>query len=305
MTRRRLTRTEAAAEAERRQRIDERRDDIQRDRVEFVLDRVFRPAAWAKRAAHALGFQGLPVNVQEHRIVAATRPTSAPPLRVAFASDFHAGPTTDTRVFRAACDTLNTIAPDVILLGGDFVSVRANDIDELAPFIAELRAPLGTFGIWGNHDLRANLPEISEALRDAGVRLLMNETVRLPAPHNDVLIAGLDDPILGEPRGELLDEPAGAKVLLMHAPDGLLTVGTRHFDVAFCGHTHGGQLVLPGGVIPYLPHGKLSRTYAGGTYSLGPSGKRTMIVSRGVGCSTVPARMNCRAEVHLVTITSS
>ncbi len=303
MSRRRITRSEAAAEADRRQRIDERRDDIQRDRIEMVADRLFRPMGWASRTSYTLGFQGLPIRVQEHAIAVATRPPSAPPLRLAFASDFHAGPTTDERVFRAACDSLNALSPDVILLGGDFISVRANDIEQLESYLTELRAPLGTFGVWGNHDLRANLPVISEAMSDAGVRMLMNESVRLPAPHGDVVIVGLDDPILGTPRGELLDEPSGTRVLLMHAPDGLFSVGARHFDVAFCGHTHGGQIVLPGGVKPYLPHGKLSRTYAAGPYTLGP-GNRTLIVSRGVGCSTLPARMNCRSEIHLVTITA-
>lgn len=268
----------------------------------MVLDRFFRPARWASRAAYALGLQaGRPIVVATHDIPVA-RESGRPPLRIAFASDFHAGATTDVRVLRAACGALADLAPDVLLLGGDFVSVRGADIHALAPLLAEVPAPLGRFGVWGNHDLRANRPEVAAALRDAGVRLLDDETVTLASPHDDITIVGIDDPIRGDPDGALLDEATGVRVLLMHAPDGVLAAGARHFDLALCGHTHGGQIVLPGGRIPYLPHGELSRTYPVGEYVLAADRARTLIVSRGVGCSTVPIRVGCAAEVHLVTI---
>ncbi|HEX4934705.1 MAG TPA: hypothetical protein VFV33_16055, partial [Gemmatimonadaceae bacterium] len=151
----------------------------------------------------------------------------------------------------------------------------------------------------------ANRPVVAEALRQAGVRMLVNERQRLPAPHDDVTILGFDDPIRGEPKGELLAGMDGVRVLLMHAPDGLLAVGDEAFDVALCGHTHGGQIVVPGGAIPYLPHGELSRSYPGGSYRVGEDERGTLIVSRGVGCSTVPVRLLCQAEVHLITLSPS
>jgi uncharacterized protein len=91
--------------------------------------------------------------------------------------------------------------------------------------------------------------------------------------------------------------------VLMHAPDGLLTLGGQHFDLAVCGHTHGGQIAF-GGVRPYLPYGKLSRQYSSGLYRLGPGGGRALVVSNGVGCSTIPIRTGARAraQVHLFTI---
>ena len=268
----------------------------------MVLDRCFRPGRWATRVFDVLGLQsGRPVHVDRQH-VAAARPASAPPLRVAFASDFHAGATTAARVLANACAQLEALEPDVILLGGDFVSVRADDIHALAPLLARVHAPLGKFGVFGNHDLRANRPVIADAMAAAGVRMLVNEVVQLAAPHGDVSIIGLDDPIRGAPRGELLDGVDGVRIVLMHAPDGLLAAGDRHFDLAVAGHTHGGQIVLPGGVMPYLPHGSLSREYAVGMYELEPDGARTLLVSRGVGCSTVPVRFGCSSEVHLITL---
>lgn len=303
MTRRRETPTPVQGAEERRQPGTDRRDDAARRKVEMVLDRFFRPARWAARSSYAVGLQSArPVSVRQH-VIRTTRPAGVPALRIAFASDFHAGATTDPRVLRAACIALDALEPDVLLLGGDFVSVRGRDIHELAPLLAAVRAPLGKFGVFGNHDLRANRPELESALVEAGVRMLVNESVRLPAPHADVTISGFDDPIRGAPDAAILDDAAGeARVLLMHAPDGLLAAGERQFDVAMCGHTHGGQVVMPGGSMPYLPHGALSRTYPAGEYVLAPDGERSLIVSRGVGCSTIPVRLLCAAEVHLIEL---
>lgn len=290
---------------ERRDSTADRRDDRARRKIEMVLDRVFRPTRWAARAAYSLGLQSARPVVVAHEDVRVARSDGAPVLRIAFASDFHAGATTDERVLRAACEAIDALEPDVLLLGGDFVSVRANDIHVLAPLLATISAPLGKFGVFGNHDLRANRPVVADALRQAGVRILVNETVQLPAPHDDVTIIGFDDPIRGAPNGELLAGVDGVRVLLMHAPDGLLAAGDATFDLALCGHTHGGQVVMPGGAILYLPHGELSRSYPGGSYRVGGGERRTLIVSRGVGCSTIPVRLLCGAEVHLITLSPS
>ena len=287
---------------ERRDASTDRRDDSKRRKLEMILDRFFRPGRWAARASHALGLQSArPVAVDRH-VLPIARTKGAGALRLAFASDFHAGATTASRVLVDACAALDRLRPDVLLLGGDFVSVRADDIHALAAMLARVHAPLGKFAVFGNHDLRANRPVLAGALAAAGVRVLVNEAVRLPPPHDDVTIVGLDDPIRGAPRGEIIDAVVGIRIVLMHAPDGLLAVGERHYDLALCGHTHGGQIVFPGGTMPYLPHGQLSREYPVGTFRLGPAGDRTLLVSRGVGCSTVPVRVCCPSEVHLVTL---
>ena len=268
----------------------------------MVLDRVFRPASWAARTAFALGLQsGRTVDVDRHLLPIA-RANGAPPLRVAFASDFHAGATTSPAVLEAACRALEELNPDILLLGGDFVTVRADYIHLLVPLLARIDAPLGKFAVFGNHDLRANRALLTRALDTAGVTVLAIQTVRLTAPHDDVTIVGLDDPIRGEPRGEILDDATAVRIVLMHAPDGLLAVGDRHYDLAVCGHTHGGQIAMPGGSMPYLPYGKLSRKYPVGLYRLGPAGERALLVSRGVGCSTVPIRLHSPTQVHLFTI---
>jgi predicted MPP superfamily phosphohydrolase len=284
---------------ERREKSGERRDDIARDGLEMVLDGVFRPGQWAARLTYALGLQPSTVDV-DRLLVPVGRANGAPPLRIAFASDFHAGSTTDRRTLESACQAIADEKPDLLLLGGDFVTTRARYIKDLAPLLGAIAAPLGRFGVFGNHDRRANRRELTEALEKAGIRMLVNEVATLPAPHDDVAILGLDDPIRGAPEYQDLPE-SGVRIVLMHAPDGLMTLGDRDFDLALCGHTHGGQITV-GRIKPYLPYGKLSREYADGLYRLGRDGSRALVVSRGVGCSTLPVRLGARAQVHLLTV---
>jgi uncharacterized protein len=132
----------------------ERRVERSRRTVELVLDTFFRPWDWAARTAYTLGLQG--------RVRTTTTTVDllggldVPPLRIAFASDFHAGATTSHKLLEHACEQLADLEPDLVLLGGDFVSVRASYIQRLAPLLAAVPARLGKFGVLGNHDLRAD-----------------------------------------------------------------------------------------------------------------------------------------------------
>jgi predicted MPP superfamily phosphohydrolase len=277
----------------------ERRSSRSRRSLELILDGFFRPGHWAAAFTYHTGLQGVLRRV-ETAVSVSARAASAPVLRLAFASDFHAGPTTDPKRLEEACTALAELAPDVLLLGGDFVSVRAAYIDQVASRLADIHPPLGKFAVLGNHDLRANYPLIVDALEKAGVEMLTNRHVRLPAPFDDIGLYGLDDAIFGRPDAGALDGATGTKIVLMHSPEGLRTIGDRDFDLALCGHTHGGQIAWPNGRPLLIPGGPLNRLYASGVFSLG---HRKLLVSRGVGCSTLPVRLFAQPEVHLVVMT--
>jgi uncharacterized protein len=282
-----------------------RRRSRDRRSIEFLFESLLRPGNWAARAAHALGLQGRirtsEITLGAERAVA-HRPR--PVLRLGFASDFHAGGMTDDRVLAAACDALAALQPDVLLLGGDFVSVRGADVDRIAPRLAAIPAPLGKFAVLGNHDLHADHARIEAALERAGVQILTNRNVRLPSPFGDVVICGLDDPTAGNPRADLaMDGVTGTRIVLMHSPDALLAIGDREFDLGLCGHTHGGQIALPWGTPVIVPGGRLSRRYCRGRYQVGCNEANALLVSRGVGCSALPMRLFAAPEVHLCLIT--
>src|SRR5439155_19983168 len=239
----------------------ERRSSRSRRSLELFLDTVFRPWAWAATLCYHAGLQGA-IQRSSHVVRLAARDATAPPLRIASASDFHAGAPTHARLLDDACASLAALEPHVLLLGGDFVSVRARYIERLAPRIAAIPAPYGKFAVLGNHDLRAHHPTIVAALDRAGVAMLTNRGVQLARPFDDIAVCGLDDILLGQPDADLaFDGSHGIRVVLMHSPDGLRTLAGREFDVVLCGHTHGGQVAWPSGRPISIPGGRLNRRY--------------------------------------------
>jgi predicted MPP superfamily phosphohydrolase len=133
------------------------------------------------------------------------------------------------------------------------------------------------------------------------VTVLLNDAVRLPAPFERTRIIGLDDHASGTPdaTGIVVDD-AVSSILLVHQPSGVLDASMHRVDLVLAGHTHGGQIVLPWGYAPITPSGALSRTYLAGRFTLPDGG--TMVVSRGVGTSTIPVRWNAPADLIVITL---
>lgn len=222
-------------------------------------------------------------------------------LRVGFASDFHAGPFTPPASIESACRALMEASPDLVLLGGDFVSLAARHATSLHAPLRSLSAPFGVFAVLGNHDHWAGAEAVAAILESAGVRLLTNRSHRLAPPFHRTLVVGLDDHISGEPDPTLPEwDETSATVLLVHQPSGLLDAGNRPFDLALAGHTHGGQILLPGGFAPVVPQGALSRRYLAGRYRL--EGGRHLLVSVGLGNSGLPVRVGPASEVVICDI---
>ena len=224
------------------------------------------------------------------------------PVRVAWLVDLHYGPFIRAGSVAAWVDAALSLAPDLILLGGDLVDHLApDDVRPLLAELARLRAPLGVYGVWGNHEF-ARYPDAGDrqrfhdALEDAGVTMLINRGVDL---RSDLHLVGLDADRVG-PRvmqRALADRPDGSACLLAtHKPDMLPRIPAT-VDLTLMGHTHGGQVVLPG-IGPIL-----MRT------ELGPEGTAGWVrapalgyVSRGLGVVHLPVRINCPAELTLATL---
>jgi predicted MPP superfamily phosphohydrolase len=263
------------------------------------LERLGYLGDWSLRLGRALGTPSS-VRVVRHTVPSQRYPAEAPPLRIGFAADFHAGPMTDPLVLTAACRALAAGQPDLILLGGDFVSLEARDIDQLVPELKALQAPLGCYAVLGNHDYWASAGHIEARLRDAGFGLLTNRNIRLPPPFDSVWLCGLDDHWQGRPDpGAAFERADGIRIVLMHSPSGLLDLEAYPFDLALCGHTHGGQIAFPSGRPVLLPHGPLSRRYARGRFMVRGG---TLIVTIGVGCSVLPVRVFAPPEVVICEV---
>jgi hypothetical protein len=269
--------------------------------VDVLLGTLYR-GGWPAAITQAIGLQGK-LEIAEHVFrVPRSRP-DAPILRVAFASDFHAGPTLHRKLLADVFAALNNVRSDVLLLGGDFVSFHARYIEGLLDGLRSIRAPLGKFAVLGNHDLLGDDVYIVERLAGAGVQTLVNANARLAPPHDDVWICGLDDWDEGEPDGEKTMRGAdGTRILLAHQPDGLTVLDDRPFDLALCGHVHGGQFLLSNRE-PVIRHkGPVSMLFMhGGVFHMGVN-DAPVLVSRGIGTSTLPARRHADPQVHYCTL---
>ncbi len=267
------------------------------------LEALLYRGGWPVRLARALGIRSR-VKVTRHSISINHESASIPPLTLAYASDFHAGPTTDASVLLDACERLRAASADVLLLGGDFVTFVPTEIDWLAAELASIPAPFGRFAVLGNHDWWSDAAYVVRRLEAAGIQVLTNRNVQLDPPFDGVWICGLDDHWCGRPDAPAaLTGAGGIRVVLMHAPSGLLDLAKERFDLALCGHTHGGQLALPGGVPIVVPHGRLSRRYSRGRHEVGEG--RTLVVSVGVGCVVLPLRLYADPEIVVCNLTTA
>lgn len=254
---------------------------------------------WPARIARAVGAPREVVTTW-HRMFPGGWLPEAPPLRIAFASDFHAGPTTHPSLWAEACDVLELAEPDLLLLGGDFVALEARHADALAERLGRIVAPLGRYAVLGNHDYYAGPHYVAERLEAAGIQMLTNRNVRLPHPYEHVWICGIDDWGYGEPDADAaLAGAEGVRIALMHNPSSLLDLGDARFDLALCGHVHGGQIALPGGLALVVPHGPLSRRYSRGRFQVNGG---TLIVSRGIGAVGLPFRAFSKPEVVICNL---
>lgn len=259
------------------------------------LEAAFYQENWAARIAYALKLQGgLHIDRRDFYL----------PLpegfhcKLAFISDLHAGPLTDVRLLDQAFAAIADFAPDVILFGGDFVSLHARHMRYLMKPLALLNPATPKFAVMGNHDLWLDDVHIANCLKEAGVQVLLNQNTRLPAPFDAISICGLDEPGVGMPDADQTFAGASeVRLLLMHSPLGLKHAAEHEFQLAFCGHTHGGQIATPGGKPLFLPPGSGERRYARGLFAL-PAG-RQLLTSQGIGMSDLPVRLFAPSEVHL------
>lgn len=266
---------------------------------ENLLDKALLKG-WVAKWAHRCKLHGT-VRVTEHSLALPPGRRLPQPLKVAFASDFHAGPTTHPAVFATLFEHIAAHQPDVLLLGGDFVSGKAEYVTALSEGLANCQPPLGKFAVFGNHDLWTDDALLHRELGAAGVEMLVNRNVALPEPFASVSVCGLDDPWTGEADAARAFAGAGpTRILLMHAPDGLLLLDGETFDLGLAGHTHAGQVTWREGSPIVVPSGPLCRKYCCGHYQIEQNG--SLIVSRGVGCSSLPLRINADPELVLCTL---
>jgi len=219
---------------------------------------------------------------------------------IAFLTDIHCRRFFPRKKVRDLVEKVNNLKPDLILLGGDNVSGHWF----LAPVYAELKnlkAPLGVYGVPGNHDYWAHIELTRKAMKDARISLLENRAVWIKKGGDRIRLGGVGD--WWEGTQDLQATMQGTKkndfvLLLSHNPDYLETLPKDGPDLVLCGHTHGGQLTLFGLWSPFVP------SHFGDKYRSGRKEIKsgTAFISNGIGTVGLPLRFCARPEIYFITL---
>jgi len=233
-------------------------------------------------------------------------------FRIAQISDIHLEEYTEDYFLRHVIHHVNALAPDMVLVTGDFISrgplsdaVSFTAASRCAELLATLHCPT-RYGILGNHDAVVGSRIIRNHMESNGLPILVNQNVRIERGGQHIFLAGLDDIEFGKPNLNLAvpASPDAPVLLMVHEPDYADTVAThprgKRVDFILSGHTHGGQIRIPGlRPLALPPNGKL---YPHGHYLVGSS---QLYVNRGIGTVGVPFRLNCAPEITLATLRST
>ena len=219
-------------------------------------------------------------------------------------TDVHLYPMTQPELVKKSVIMANALNPDLVVLTGDFVWQDLDAIFELAPILAGLDAKYGVFSILGNHDYWLDADVITRAMESAGLPVLINQGLSIQQGKGSIFVAGLDDGWSGKPDlDETLDGANSSEpvILLCHEPD----LADRYsldgrVDVQLSGHTHGGQIRLPGIGALVLPY--LGRKYDIGLYRVN---EMLLYTNRGLGVISEPVRFNCPPEISQFVLHSA
>jgi uncharacterized protein len=216
-------------------------------------------------------------------------------FRIGFLTDLHHSELVPQSDIARAVDMVNARRPDLIVLGGDYVShADSRYVEPCAEALEALEAPLGVVAVIGNHDDERTVPA---ALRRRKFTVLKDARTTILARGEPLDLVGVR--FWTREAEEIRRIAAGAKgttLLLAHDPRRLVQAAEIGIPAVLAGHTHGGQVVLPGlGAIAARRFPIVS--------GLGERRNTSIFVSRGVGTVYIPLRINCPPEVAIVTLT--
>lgn len=211
---------------------------------------------------------------------------------------------------------LREAAPDMIAITGDLIDSRNTNVDIALQFLQEAVKIAPCYYVTGNHEARINAyNELKNGLVSVGVIVLEDASVKIGINGESITLIGVNDPsfqtdyLLGDSEmvmqsklSELRTDEDGFTILLSHRPELFDTYVDYDVDLILSGHAHGGQFRIPfiGGIV--APNQGLFPKFDAGLYT---DGNTNMLVSRGLGNSIFPFRVNNRPEIILIELSSN
>lgn len=235
------------------------------------------------------------IEVRHNQVISTALPRSFDGFTVLHISDPHVD--MNERAMRRLAEVLPSLDYDLCVITGDFRGESCGPCDAAIEGMLGLRPHLKdpVFGVLGNHDSARMIP----ALEGMGIRLLLNESLAIERGGSRIHLAGIDDAHLY--RLENFEHAVAAippdefSILLSHTPEVYRQAAHANFDFFLAGHTHGGQICLPGSV-PIKLEAKLPRRLGAGAWR---HNKMDGYTSVGVGSCVIAVRLNCPPEITL------
>lgn len=245
--------------------------------------------------AYGAAYERHRIGVTEAALPMSGLPPALEGLRVALLTDIHHSRMVPADDVARAVDIAMAQRPDLVILGGDYVTFGDRAfVGPVAELLAPLRAPHGVFAILGNHDDDRDLPA---ALTARHIQVLKDARTRLEIRGESIELAGVRFwTRRPEDVARVLRRASDTVLLLAHDPRRLNEAAALNVPAVLSGHTHGGQVVLPG-------VGAVARRRFPVVSGLGSRDNTSIFVSRGIGTVYVPVRINCPPEVALITLT--
>ncbi len=237
---------------------------------------------------------------------------------IALISDIHSSVFMMRDEMERYVTALNAMKADVAIVAGDFVNSKLSEVYPFAEAFSRLKAPMGVYGVTGNHDYyTGQIEDVAREVSQAGIRLLRGENIPIEKNGQRLWLLGMDDADIYHVR-EYLDNgktehgaienmlrgiPDGDKrVFLCHKPYPFEEYSMLGMDLMLSGHTHGGQVVLAQLDNVNLSFASLASGYVAGLYRARSNRRSQLYVSRGVGTVGLPIRVNCPPEITRIVL---
>jgi predicted MPP superfamily phosphohydrolase len=236
------------------------------------------------------------IEVSNHTVRLKNLPQTFDGLKLVHLTDIHHSKFVSFNdVFRMV-ELSNRQDPDVVLLTGDYITWSKKFIAPVAEALRGLKSRLGVYAVLGNHDIRVDAEQLTQALEKVQIRVLRNASARIDLKGDSLWIGGVDEYMYGQsdiPKAMKHVPRSQPRILLAHNPEIMVEAVGHQVDFVLSGHTHGGQIK-----IPYMrslnvvtqPGRKILEGFV-------RSGKTQMYISRGLGKVVVPVRILCPPEI--------
>ncbi len=246
------------------------------------------------------------LQIHQENIYSPSIPPAFDNFKIVQFSDTHLGFQYSLEQLQDLVQQINQLQPNIVVFTGDLIDEPLSFLEgeQLSLILQELKATDGKYWVYGNHDhggYGTNI--VADIMVQADFELLQNSHTVIERNHERMILAGIDDMILGKTdidRALANTNPDLFTILLVHEPDFADITKSYPVDLQLSGHSHGGQVRLP--IIGHLYTPIYAEKYISGKYQIDDL---QLYVNQGIGTTRLPFRFFCKPEIHLFTLKKS